>query len=118
LNAYIEGGEIVDAKVSADLIETIFTPKSLLHDGGIVIQHGRIVAAGCLFPLTESHELSRVFGTRHRAALGLSEETDAIIIVASEERQDISIVYRGKLSKGLNREEVIAKTKELMRAEN
>jgi len=116
LNAYVESGEVIDARVSTDLIETIFTPKSLLHDGGIVIQNGRIIAAGCLFPLTESHELSRVFGTRHRAALGLSEETDAVIIVASEERQDMSLVFRGKLLKDLKRDEMISKIKELMRA--
>jgi len=115
LSAYIESGVTVDAKVSSDLIETIFTPNSLLHDGGLIIQHGRIMAAGCLFPLTQKQDLSRVFGTRHRAALGLSEETDALIIVVSEERQDISLVYRSRLYKDLSQEELIYKIKEIIK---
>lgn len=115
LSVYIEGGVLLDARVSSDLIETIFTPNSLLHDGGLVIQHGRIVAAGCIFPLTDSQELSRMFGTRHRAALGLSEESDAIIIVISEERQDMSLVYRGRLYKNLSQEELFSETKELIK---
>lgn len=115
LTAYIGSGVLVDARVSVDLIQSIFTPISLLHDGGIVIQRGRISAAGCLFPLTQNPDLSRIFGTRHRAALGLSEETDAIVIVVSEERQDISLVHRGKLYKDLNREEMLSKIKEIIR---
>ena len=116
LNAYIETGVAIDAKVSSELIETVFTHKSILHDGGLVIQHGRIAAAGCLFPLTDSPELNRIFGTRHRAALGLSEETDAIIIVVSEERQDVSIVYRGRLYKDLSQEDIISRVKEIIRS--
>jgi len=115
LSNYIESGVLIDARVSVDLIETIFTPKSLLHDGGLVIQQGRICAAGCLFPLTQNQELSRIFGTRHRAALGLSEETDAIIIVISEERQDMSLVYRGRLYKDLSQEELLSRTKEIIK---
>jgi len=115
LHAYAESGVIVDAKVSSVLIETIFTPNSLLHDGGLVIQQGRIVAAGCLFPLTQKQDLSRVFGTRHRAALGLSEETDALVIVVSEERQDVSLVYRNRLYKDLSREELVYKIREAIK---
>jgi len=115
LSVYIESGVLVDARVSAELIETIFTPKSLLHDGGLVIKHGRIVAAGCLFPLTQNYELNRIYGTRHRAALGLSEETDAIIFVVSEERQDVSLVYRGAMYKDLGKEDLISKTKEIIK---
>lgn len=111
LNAYVETGVVIDAMISSEIIQTIFTPMSLLHDGGLIIQHGRIIAAGCLFPLTQNQELSRVFGTRHRAALGLSEETDAIIIVVSEERQDISLVYESKLHKDLSKEELFSKVK-------
>lgn len=114
LTSYIDSGIIIDAQVSSDLIETIFTPNSLLHDGGLVIRNGRIIAAGCLFPLTQNQELSRVFGTRHRAALGLSEETDAIIIIVSEERQNISLVYRGRLFRDLSREEMLSKTKDII----
>ena len=115
LTAYIGSGVLVDAKATADLIETIFTPNSLLHDGGLIIQHGRITAAGCLFPLSQNSELSRIFGTRHRAALGLSEETDALIIIVSEERQDISLVYQGRLYKDLSREDIISKIKEIIK---
>ncbi len=115
LAAYIESGVLIDARVSLDLIEAIFTPNNPLHDGGLIIQHDRIIAAGCLFPLTQNKDLSRIFGTRHRAALGLSEETDAMIIIVSEERQDISLVYRGKLFKDLSREVLLSEIKEIIK---
>ncbi len=115
LTTYIENGVLLDSRVSSEVIETIFTPNSLLHDGGIIIQNGRIIAAGCILPLTQNQELSRVFGTRHRAALGLSEEADAIIIVVSEERHDMSVVYRSKLYKDLSKEEMSLKIKEFIR---
>jgi len=115
LAAYIESGVLVDARVSSDLMEAIFTPNNPLHDGGLIIQHGRIAAAGCLFPLTQNQDLSRIFGTRHRAALGLSEETDAIIIIISEERQDMSLVYRGKLYRDLNREGLLSEIKDMIK---
>ncbi len=115
LNVYVESGVAVDARVSAELIEAIFTPNNPLHDGGLVIQRSRIVAAGCLFPLTSDQDLSRVFGTRHRAALGLSEESDALIIIISEERRDLSLVYRGRLYKDLGQEEMLSKAKEIMK---
>lgn len=114
LTAYIESGEIIDAKVSADLIQTIFTPNSLLHDGALIVQGARIIAAGCIFPLAQNQDLSRVYGTRHRAALGLSEETDALVIVISEERQDMSLIYRGKMHKDLSREDLLFKMKEII----
>ncbi|MDD5731173.1 MAG: diadenylate cyclase CdaA [Candidatus Omnitrophica bacterium] len=113
LTAYAETGVPVDARVSSEIIETIFTPNSLLHDGGLLLQNGRLIAAGCLFPLTQKHDISRVFGTRHRAALGLSEETDAIIIVVSEERQDISLVHKGNFYRDLSPEEIFFKVKEI-----
>ncbi len=115
LAAYIESGVLVDGRVSSDLIEAIFTPNNPLHDGGLIIQHGRLIAAGCLFPLTQNQDLSRIFGTRHRAALGLSEETDAIVIIVSEERHDISLVYRGRFYKDIGQEELILKIKEFMK---
>lgn len=114
LAAYIESGVLIDARLSSDLIQNIFTPNSLLHDGGLIIQNDRIIAAGCLFPLTQKQDLSRVFGTRHRAALGISEETDAIIIIVSEERQDVSLVYRGKLYKDLGPEELFFEIKKIV----
>jgi diadenylate cyclase len=115
LTPYLESGVVTDSRVSAELIETVFTPNSLLHDGGIIIQNGRISACGCLFPLTQNQELSRVFGTRHRAALGLSEEADAIIIVISEERHDISLVYQSRLYKDLGKDELIVKIKDFLK---
>ena len=115
LTTYIENGVLIDAQLSSELIQTIFTPNNLLHDGGIIIQNGRITSAGSLFPLSQNQDLSRVFGTRHRAALGLTEETDAIVIIVSEERSDMSLVYRGRLYKDLSREELISKTKEFIK---
>jgi len=115
LASYIQSGIILDAKVSSELIQAVFTPNNPLHDGGLIIRHDKITAAGCLFPLTQKQELSRIFGTRHRAALGLSEEADAIIIVVSEERQDISLVYCGKLYKDLSREELTSRIKEIIK---
>ncbi len=118
LNSYIENGVAIDGRVSAELIQAVFTPKNPLHDGGMIIQHGRIAAAACLFPLTQNQSLSRIFGTRHRAALGLSEETDAVVIVVSEERQDMSLVHDSRLYKDLNREEMISRIQEILKAKN
>lgn len=114
LSAYIQSGVNIDAHISSELIGTIFNPKSILHDGGMVVRQDRIIAAGCLFPLTENQELSRIFGTRHRAALGLSEETDALIIAVSEERQDVTLFYKAKMYKDLSREELISKIREIV----
>lgn len=92
-------GVKLDARVNADLLATIFFPHTPLHDGGVIISESRIVAAGCLFPLCQRPELSRGLGTRHRAAMGLTEETDAIAIVVSEETGTVSISTRGRLSR-------------------
>ncbi|MCG2714010.1 MAG: diadenylate cyclase CdaA [Candidatus Omnitrophica bacterium] len=118
LASYIQSGEIVDSRISANLIQAIFTPNNPLHDGGLIIQDERIAAASCILPLTTNQELSRVFGTRHRAALGLSEETDAIVIVVSEERCDISIIYRKRFYKDLSKLELESKIKHLIEIEN
>ena len=104
LKNYIESGVAIDAHVSPEIICTIFTPPSPLHDGGIIIQGERIASAGSLFPLTQSAVVSKTLGTRHRAAIGLSEETDAIVIVISEERRTISMAVYGKLTKDLDEE--------------
>ena len=92
-------GVKLDARVNADLLATLFFPHTPLHDGGVIISGNRIVAAGCLFPLCQQPELSRGLGTRHRAAMGLTEETDAIAIVVSEETGNISISTRGRISR-------------------
>lgn len=115
LAEFIESGELIDANVSADLIEAIFTPNNPLHDGGLVIQQGRLMAAGCIFPLTQNPDISRIYGTRHRAALGLSDGTDAIVIIVSEERQDISLVYQRKLYRSVNPEQMLSEIKRIIK---
>ncbi|MFQ5701500.1 MAG: diadenylate cyclase CdaA [Acidobacteriota bacterium] len=97
LRTYIETGITIDALVSYDLILSIFSPKSPLHDGAIIVQDGRLRAASCFLPLTAHPTLSKEFGTRHRAAIGLSEETDAVAIVISEERGTISVAFEGHI---------------------
>ncbi|MBN3038920.1 MAG: diadenylate cyclase CdaA [Candidatus Omnitrophica bacterium] len=104
LKPYIESGVSLDSKVSAELIGTIFMPHTPLHDGGIVIQNGRIIAAGCLFPLTENPKISKNLGTRHRAAVGLTDETDAFVVVVSEETGTVSLAREGKLSRDIDKE--------------
>lgn len=115
LSGYVESGVRVEGKVSSELIQAIFTPNNPLHDGGAIIQRNRIVSAGALFPLAQRLDIDRIFGTRHRAALGLSEETDAVIVVVSEERQDISLVYQGKLYNDLTQDDLFLKAKEIIR---
>lgn len=97
LNTYVETGAQLDAEVSARLIETLFNPKGPLHDGAIVLREGRIAAAGCFFPLPQEGEFDPSMGTRHRAALGLTEENDALVVVVSEETGSISIAQGGTI---------------------
>ena len=92
LKPYIESGIALDAVLTAELLITTFMPNTPFHDGGAVIQGSRVVAVGCLFPLSQSQRLHKSLGTRHRAGLGLSEETDALVIVVSEETGTISLV--------------------------
>ncbi len=98
-----ETGTMIDAPLRKELLTTFFFPNTPLHDGGVIIKGDRIVAAGCIFPLTDSAELSRSLGTRHRAAVGITEETDAIALVVSEETGAISLAYKGRLLRGLDR---------------
>jgi diadenylate cyclase len=104
LDTVAAAGVRLDAEVSAELLITIFWPGSALHDLGVVIQSARIAAAGCQFPLVESEELDSSLGSRHRAALGLSQESDAVIVVVSEETGTISIAERGRLLRPLTAE--------------
>ena len=113
LGAIIESGVPLDARVSADLLTTIFTPRSPLHDQAVVIQGESLVAARCTLPLAEEVEDQRL-GTRHRAALGLSQETDAVTIVVSEETQTISITVGGGLVRGLDTRELKQRLSELL----
>lgn len=107
LRPYIEGGVKMDGQVTKELIETIFYPGSALHDGGVVIKDERVVAAGCVFPLTENSNIPKSLGTRHRAAIGLTEESDAITIVVSEETGKISVSLHGQIEKDLDKDKLI-----------
>ncbi len=106
LSDYVETGSEMDAKVSADLLTTIFTPYSPLHDGAVIVRGDKIIAAGCVLPLTQFPVNDRSLGTRHRAALGLSEETDATVVVVSEETSKISLAIRGMLRRSLTADQV------------
>jgi diadenylate cyclase len=97
-----EGGIVLDAAVSKELLVSLFLPYSPLHDGAVMIQNGRVARAGCILPLSERHDLPQRYGTRHRAALGLTEETDAVVVVISEESSEISVVSHGDLKHDLD----------------
>ncbi len=101
LGEYLQSGTELQAKVSADLLATIFTPYSPLHDGAVLIRGDTIVGAGCILPLSQATLTDRSLGTRHRAALGLAEETDALVIVVSEETQTVSVATDGVLTRDL-----------------
>ena len=98
LREFIESGFRLNANLSKELLISIFMPVSPLHDGGVIIYKGKIQTAGCIMPLSQNPYISKRFGTRHRAAIGLSEETDAVILVVSEETQEISLVQHGALT--------------------
>ncbi len=99
--AIAESGVQLDAEITSELLETIFWPGSALHDLGVLISQTRIRAAGCQFPLTEAADLEKTLGSRHRAAIGMSEETDAVVVVVSEETGTISVAMHGRLLRGL-----------------
>ena len=113
LEPIVETGVAINAQVSADLLTTIFTPRSPLHDQAVVIQGESLVAARCTLPLAEEVEDQRL-GTRHRAALGMSQETDAVTVVVSEENQTISLSVGGGLARGLSHQELRQRLGELM----
>ena len=101
LEDHVQLGSEMQARVSADLLATIFTPYSPLHDGAVIVRGDSIVGAGCILPLSQARITDRSLGTRHRAALGLSEETDAVVVIVSEETSTISVAVRGRLTRGL-----------------
>lgn len=101
LNDFLEVGVELDAKPSSDLLQAIFLPTSPIHDGAVIIQRGRITRAGCFLPLTQNPDINPRFGTRHRAAIGLTELVDAVVIVVSEETGLVSIVVGGKMTRAL-----------------
>jgi diadenylate cyclase len=102
LDNFIETGTRLSADVTSELICTVFWPGSPLHDGAVIIQEQKVIAAGCLLPLTENTELSKSIGTRHRAGIGLTEETDAIVIIVSEETGTISTGFKGVLNRNID----------------
>lgn len=98
---YLSTGAEMQARVNSDLLVTIFTPYSPLHDGAVIIRGDTIIAAGCILPLSQASVLDRSLGTRHRSALGLAEETDAIVVIVSEETSSISLAAHGQLWRNL-----------------
>jgi diadenylate cyclase len=108
LQDVVESGIVVDCEATPEMIETIFFPNNAIHDGGIIIIGDRIAYAACIFPLTQRQDLQKSMGTRHRAAIGLSEETDAVLVVVSEETGSISYAYKGHLVRPVTVEELRA----------
>ncbi|MFI5178972.1 MAG: diadenylate cyclase CdaA [Vicinamibacterales bacterium] len=114
LRNYIESGIPIDATLSYDLLTTIFQPSTPLHDGAVILQETRIAAAACFLPLTVNPKLDRDLGTRHRAAIGLTEESDAVAIVISEERGEISLSLHGRIERRLSAEDLRARLQALI----
>ena len=112
LEEYVESGRVLDARISFELLLSLFTPKTPLHDGAIIVRRDRIVAAGCFLPLSEATVLDRRIGTRHRAALGITEQTDAIAVLVSEETGDVELARNGRLTQcGRSADDVTAALK-------
>ncbi len=108
LHESVESGIAIDCVATPEMLETIFFPNNAIHDGGVIIKGDRIAYAACIFPLTRRQNLNKSLGTRHRAAIGLSEETDAVIVAVSEETGSISYAYKGEFVRGLTLEELRA----------
>ena len=108
LKPYVESGVEIDAEISPELVTTIFHPKTVLHDGGVIVDQGRLRAAGCVFPVSQRDVRDRAIGLRHRAGLGITEETDAIALVVSEESGALSICFKGEIEHDLEPEEIRA----------
>lgn len=108
LQDVVESGIVVDCEATPEMMEAIFFPNNAIHDGGVIIKGDRIAYAACIFPLTQRQDLHASLGTRHRAAIGLSEETDAVVVIVSEETGWISYAYKGHLVRGVTAEELRA----------
>lgn len=114
LKPFAESGVDIDAKLSAELISTVFFPKTPLHDGGAIVDKGRMAAAGCVFPVSQKEMADRSIGLRHRAALGISEETDAVALIVSEETGALSLCFRGKLEHNLELKELRERLQQIL----
>jgi diadenylate cyclase len=112
LKAYVESGIAVNGLLSYDLLVTVFNPKEPMHDGAVIIQNGRIAAAACFLPLTVKPRLSKELGTRHRAAIGITEETDAIAVVVSEETGSIAFAHDGEIERFLDYETLMTRLRD------
>ena len=108
LQEAVESGILVDCEATPEMLESIFFPNNAIHDGGVLIKGGRITHAACIFPLTQRSDLNKSLGTRHRAAIGLSEETDAAVVVVSEETGAVSYAHKGELVRNVSLEELRA----------
>lgn len=116
LNEYMEIGTRLDARVSRELMESVFQPHSPMHDGALVIQRGRVTAARCVLPLSTNPNLRKTWGTRHRAAIGVTEETDAVAIVVSEQEGTIALVVGGNVTENIDSTRLRGALRELVRA--
>jgi diadenylate cyclase len=116
LRNYIEGGIPLDAILTYDLLISIFQRESPLHDGAVIVQRDRVAAAGCFLPLTVNPQLSRTLGTRHRAAIGLTEENDAVAIVVSEETGIVSLALDGRIERDLDADRLRRRLHQLLRS--
>ena len=114
LRSYLETGVEIDAAFSSELLLTIFHPKTALHDGGMILTQERVRGAACVFPVSQRELLDRSIGLRHRAGIGITEETDAIAIVVSEETGDVSLCHRGKMEQDIDREQLRERLEELL----
>ncbi|MFQ5600223.1 MAG: diadenylate cyclase CdaA [Candidatus Krumholzibacteriia bacterium] len=103
LRAVAETGTRIESRVTSEILETIFTPPTPLHDGAVLIRGNQLVAAGCILPLTTNPRLAATVGTRHRAALGITEETDAVVVIVSEETRSVSLSMDGRLRLNIDR---------------
>lgn len=106
LQEVVESGIPINCEATPEMLETIFFPNNAIHDGGVILKGDQIAFAACIFPLTQRQDLSKSLGTRHRAAIGLTEETDAVVVVSSEETGAVSYAFKGQLVKGITIEEL------------
>ena len=118
LGEIVNTGTVLDATASVSVVNNIFFPKSPLHDGALIVREGRLLAAGCILPLTQSDNINSQLGTRHRAAIGMSENSDAVVLVVSEETGIISIAVGGKITRNYNSVTAIAELRRLLIAED
>jgi len=113
IESFAESGVKIDCALSSEIVVSLFFPKTPLHDGGIILRNDRIVSAACIFPITQRVDLDRTLGLRHRAALGLAEETDAIVVVVSEETGVVSLCHRGIIERNFDPESLSRRLSEL-----